>query len=318
MRKRRLAFWSVVFAAFAQGALALELTLPGTARLTFEDRPGLEGYALPIAPYDGSQIPARIFEGLMSKQSWRIEGAGVTPLQLMRPLRAELETAGYRTIFECPDDQCGGFDFRFGTEVIGAPDMVVDLDDYRFLSALKGPPDAPVAAVSLLISRSAIASFVQIIQIAVQGEGALSVAVQGSSPQGTAQEAEPNNLGFEELLDLNGHVALTDLVFKTGSSELGEGPFESLQSLADYLERHPSWKVALVGHSDAVGNLDGNITLSRRRAQSVMQRLIKAYAVSEERVQAQGVGFLAPVASNLTEAGREANRRVEAVLISTE
>jgi outer membrane protein OmpA-like peptidoglycan-associated protein len=34
-------------------------------------------------------------------------------------------------------------------------------------------------------------------------------------------------------------------------------------------------------------------------------------------VSAQGVGFLAPVVSNLTELGRTANRRVEAVLIST-
>jgi OOP family OmpA-OmpF porin len=43
-----------------------------------------------------------------------------------------------------------------------------------------------------------------------------------------------------------------------------------------------------------------------------------ARGVSEAQVASDGVGYLSPVASNLTAAGREANRRVEAVLISTE
>jgi len=55
------------------------------------------------------------------------------------------------------------------------------------------------------------------------------------------------------------------------------------------------------------------VELSRRRAESVRQALIER-GVPAERLEARGVGFLAPVASNATEAGRALNRRVELVL----
>ena len=97
---------------------------------------------------------------------------------------------------------------------------------------------------------------------------------------------------------------------------LGKGPFASVQSLADFLLAHPDISVAVVGHTDSVGSQDINIALSRQRAAAVRQRLIDAYDVDPAQVQAEGMGYLAPVASNLTAEGRELNRRVEAVLLS--
>ncbi|MFC6587568.1 OmpA family protein [Sulfitobacter pacificus] len=55
--------------------------------------------------------------------------------------------------------------------------------------------------------------------------------------------------------------------------------------------------------------------MSRARARSVRQRLIDGYGVSAARLDAEGMGYLAPVASNIDEAGREQNRRVEVVLL---
>ena len=78
----------------------------------------------------------------------------------------------------------------------------------------------------------------------------------------------------------------------------------------------PDMRIALVGHTDTVGSLDGNIALSVSRARSVRQRLIDAYGIAPERLQSQGMGFLAPYTSNTTEEGREANRRVEAVVLA--
>jgi len=74
-------------------------------------------------------------------------------------------------------------------------------------------------------------------------------------------------------------------------------------------------RIALVGHTDTVGGLQGNIALSRERAQAVRQRLIDDYDIAPERVEAEGTGYLAPLATNRTAEGREANRRVEAVLL---
>jgi OOP family OmpA-OmpF porin len=318
------AFIFLVLGLLPALASALEVTLPASARQTAGQDLGVESYALPIAPFDGAEIPARTFEGFLTRQAWRIEGGGVTPLQLLQPLREELKESGYTLLMECADRACGGFDFRFGTDVINAPEMYIDLDDYRFVSAVKGTPEAPEAAISILISRSAAASYIQIIQISVDERADINVAKGGeiiaSTPQG---EAVPvlvvgSSGTIAKQLDVAGHVILTDLTFQTGSSELGAGSFASLEQVASYLRQNSERRIALVGHTDAEGSLEGNIALSKRRAGSVRTRLIELHGVAAAQLSAEGVGYLAPVASNLSKAGREANRRVEAVLISGE
>ncbi|MGH1576590.1 OmpA family protein [Planktotalea sp.] len=302
-------------------ALALDVTLPASARQTAGQDLGLASYAVPIAAFDGGKIPSRTFEGYVTRQAWRVEGRGVTPLQLLQPLRNELTSNGYTVLFECSDRACGGFDFRFGTDVINAPDMFVDLDDYRFISAVHGPSDAPKSAISILVSRSAAAAYIQIIQIAVDERADISVAkgaeLIASTPQSGAIPLAGASIDVAKQLDVTGHVILADLVFETGSSELGAGPFSSLSQIAIYLSESPEKRVVLVGHTDTEGSLEGNIALSKRRAASVRTRLIEVHAVEAAQVAADGVGYLAPVASNVSKAGREANRRVEAVVTSS-
>ncbi|MFB1025868.1 MAG: OmpA family protein, partial [Octadecabacter sp.] len=115
-----------------------------------------------------------------------------------------------------------------------------------------------------------------------------------------------------------GRFILSGLVFETGSAQLGDAIFGSLQDLADYLIANPDRTVALVGHTDFVGSLDGNIALSKRRAGSVLERLATTYDIPRHQLDAQGMGYLSPVATNLTEDGREANRRVEVIITSTQ
>jgi len=93
--------------------------------------------------------------------------------------------------------------------------------------------------------------------------------------------------------------------------------YETLTTLANYLKAQPNRKIALVGHTDAEGSLQGNIALSRQRARAAMQRLIEL-GVPRAQLEAEGVGYLAPMANNLTEEGRTQNRRVEAILTSTQ
>jgi OOP family OmpA-OmpF porin len=67
-----------------------------------------------------------------------------------------------------------------------------------------------------------------------------------------------------------------------------------------------------------VGTLENNIALSRARAEAVRQHLVEALGVDPAQVSATGIGYLAPRATNATAAGREANRRVEAVLLASD
>lgn len=90
-----------------------------------------------------------------------------------------------------------------------------------------------------------------------------------------------------------------------------------LDALVAYLAANPDRQILLVGHTDAVGSLAGNRALSQRRAAAVAEYLRGAGADAAQ-IASEGAGYLAPIASNLTEAGRRANRRVEAVLLPRE
>jgi OOP family OmpA-OmpF porin len=110
---------------------------------------------------------------------------------------------------------------------------------------------------------------------------------------------------------------LDDLAFETGSVTL-EGEYASLRALSDFLSASPGTTIALVGHTDAEGGAEGNIALSRRRAEAARKLLIERHGADPARIETHGVGFFAPLGPNDTEAGRAANRRVEAVITSTE
>jgi len=97
---------------------------------------------------------------------------------------------------------------------------------------------------------------------------------------------------------------------------LGDAGAGALERLAAFLKDQPTVRIALVGHTDSVGSLQPNIALSRSRAAAVRDRLIEIYDIPPAQIEAEGMGYLAPVASNLTAQGREDNRRVEAVLLS--
>ena len=295
----------------------MELDLPESATAQADEYAELDSYDLPLGPYADGQLPVESIEGRVTKQSWRVETQGLTSLQLLAPLRDQLLAAGYDILFECDTLDCGGFDFRFETEVLPAPSMHVDMGDFRFLAARNGPGDH----LGLLVSRSANAGFIQLIRVA---ETTLTTTIttpaanagSGKKPAATETAAPPSDtIG---RLIARGHVVLSDLTFETGSSTLTDGAYTSLAALADFLRENPDRRIALVGHTDAVGTLENNIALSKKRAASVLERLVSDYGAPRGQMTAEGTGYLAPIAPNQTEEGREANRRVEAVLLNTD
>ena len=294
------------------GALAAQvLTLPGNATLEVEETVPLDSYALPTGPWDGAQVPARIIEGEVARQVWRVGAEDLASLQLLRPLRDQLRAAGYEVIFDCETDACGGFDFRFGTDVAPPPAMQVDLSDYRFLSATRSA-EGGERAVSLLVSRTPQAGFVQVIRVVPIGADAPALTA-ADAPAARAPAPAPTGDLAQELTD-TGHAVLEGVSFASGSITLEDTALPALQALADYMAANPDLLVSIVGHTDSEGGLDGNIAISRSRAAAVIERLVADYGVARARLTPAGMGYLAPVASNLDPAGREANRRVEAVV----
>jgi OOP family OmpA-OmpF porin len=287
-------------------ASAFELSLPAGARLISDRSREFDSHALPLAPWDGAQVPVRQVEGRLTRQSWRINSAGLTTLQVFAPLRDQLLASGFETILDCAAPDCGGFDFRFAVEVIPAPDMYVDIRDYRVLSAQRGQD-----VLSLIVSRSSAAAFVQLVHVSPLGSTPATVAT-------TAPAIEPAVQGsFGDALVLEGYAVLEGVVFDTGSTDLAAPDAPSLDALADFLQANPGARIALVGHTDATGALDVNIAVSRRRAEAVRGWLVST-GIDGARIAAEGMGYLAPRASNLTPEGRELNRRVEVILLALE
>ena len=311
---RRSKWLCLLLLLLPQAGQALTLAFPANAEMTAQTQIPLGSQLLPTGPFAEGQVPGLTAEGDVSQQSWRINAAGLTTLQLLRPLREQLQSEGFSILFECETEMCGGFDFRFGISVMGAPEMYVDLADFRYLSARRDSA-AGAEHVGLLVSRSSRSGFVQVTVIGPPGTTPVTAEVTQTIARAVTADLPDD---FVALLEAEGHIVLSDLTFETGSAQLGPGPFASLDRLADYLRANPDRQVALVGHTDSEGSLDGNISLSKRRAGSVLERLVSDYDIPRRQLAAEGMGFLAPIASNLTPEGRELNRRVEVIITSTE
>lgn len=296
---------------------ALELELPSSATLTLERASPVDSFDLPVAPFDGASVPARSMEGRVLRRSWRISSPGLTPLQVITPLRAQLQAQGFDLAFECDAPTCGGFDFRFNIEVLPGPNMYVNISQYRYLTAFSAESDGPRQAVGILVSTTASSSYVQVVSIDENTD--LSVIVPRERPAEREPILAERNLDQSvQMLRQDGRYVLPGLAFAIGTSDLGPGPFPALKELSEFLSTTEGIRIALVGHTDTTGALATNISLSRARAQSVRARLIEVYGVAPDKVDAEGMGYLAPIATNLTDEGRRQNRRVEVVLLNTQ
>jgi len=118
---------------------------------------------------------------------------------------------------------------------------------------------------------------------------------------------------FSNDIRSTGHVAVYGINFDTGKSTIKPESAQAIGEIAKLLKADPGLKIHVVGHTDNVGDVDGNIKLSRDRAGAVLQALVRDHGIAAARLRAYGCGQFAPVASNDTEEGRAKNRRVELV-----
>ena len=286
------------------------MALPATAELAHEETEGATYYSLPVSPWLATRAEMHTAEGALARHVWQVAGHDGNSAQLMAPLRAQLEDQGYQIVFACDATLCGGFDFRFAMDVTPEPAMHVDLGDFSYLVARLEVADG-MEHVGLLTSRGGARGYIHMVRISPAEMTPVGVALSTRSPDG----AEIGDL--RARLAADGTATLGDLSFATGSATLTEGAYASLSDLAAFLADNPDTRVVLVGHTDAEGSLDGNIALSRDRADAVRRYLVDRLGVDPAQLQAEGVGYLAPRANNASTTGRQQNRRVEVVITAT-
>jgi len=109
-------------------------------------------------------------------------------------------------------------------------------------------------------------------------------------------------------------LTLGDILFETGKSTLMPGARRTMNTIAEFLKKHPKRNILIEGFTDTVGSDSFNMNLSRKRAQAVRAALT-VRGVLSERIATRGYGERFPLASNKTEAGRQQNRRVEVTIL---
>jgi len=105
------------------------------------------------------------------------------------------------------------------------------------------------------------------------------------------------------------------LLFAPGSAELKP---ESTKVLIDglmHIKAQPDWLIVVTGHSDNSGTERQNLALSQARAAAVRDWMQRMGEIPGQCFVVQGLGSSQPIASNDSEQGRSANRRVDVRLV---
>jgi outer membrane protein OmpA-like peptidoglycan-associated protein len=152
---------------------------------------------------------------------------------------------------------------------------------------------------------------------------ALAFWCLGASPL-MAQEAS-TEAQIDELLSKldrgesieNLSVNLRDINFQFNSSELTTASHAYLDKVVRFMEQVPNLTLEIHGHSDNMGDPAYNLSLSEKRAESVL-RYLESQGIDAGRLESKGFGMENPLESNATAAGRAKNRRVEFVVIRPE
>lgn len=129
------------------------------------------------------------------------------------------------------------------------------------------------------------------------------------------EKGKPMVMDFQ-LVKVGMSITLRGIYFDFNKATIKPESRPALDDAAKILKENPSIKVEIQGHTDSVGSSEYNLTLSQRRAQSVVDYLVQNYGIEINRLTARGYGKTKPIADNSTAEGRALNRRVEFVILS--
>lgn len=108
-----------------------------------------------------------------------------------------------------------------------------------------------------------------------------------------------------------GKLVTYGIYFDVNKDVVKPESYGTLKEIAAILNEVPDVKVKIVGHTDSDGADAANLDLSKRRAASVKNELVKSFSVKGDRLVTDGMGESQPVAPNDTPANKALNRRVE-------
>ena len=151
------------------------------------------------------------------------------------------------------------------------------------------------------------------------GVGGGAGAIIGNRMDKKAEElAALEAAKVESITDVNGLPGLkitfdSGLLFGFNSTTLSDASKEELKLFAEKITADMIPEITIWGHTDNVGTEEANLKVSTKRAEAVAAYLKKC-GMSKNHMNAQGMSFSMPVASNDTELGKQRNRRTQIII----
>lgn len=108
-----------------------------------------------------------------------------------------------------------------------------------------------------------------------------------------------------------GKISTNGILFDSGSANIKPESMGIIRQIYQVMQQESSMNLKIVGHTDADGGDQANLSLSKSRADAVKNALVNVYNVDGSRLSTEGKGELEPVADNTTPEGKAQNRRVE-------
>ena len=118
---------------------------------------------------------------------------------------------------------------------------------------------------------------------------------------------------FSQTIASSGKYVTHGILFDTDSDRVKPESASVLQMIARVLTTTPDLNVEIDGYTDATGNPQHNMDLSKRRAEAVKNILVSQFSIDAGRLTTGGFGATKPIDTNDTAAGKANNRRVEFV-----
>ena len=277
---------------------------------------GYDSFRLPLGPAvrnaEGEKVPETQadLEGRITRILYRGPSDRST-LEILRNYQSALEGAGFETLFTCGSD-CGN---NFVHLLYGPTEMRIRTTS-NTTSAFDIPQDVRYLAAKIMSGKQIV--HVSLLVAFDNGFGTLSKTpvtlleiIESKSMDTGMVIADAEAIG--KGIDANGHMAIYGINFDTDSAKIKPESAPVLAEIATFLKSRPDLMILVVGHTDNQGAFEYNVGLSSRRANSVARYLTETHGIDSGRMRAEGVGYLAPVATNDTPDGRGMNRRVELV-----
>jgi OOP family OmpA-OmpF porin len=118
----------------------------------------------------------------------------------------------------------------------------------------------------------------------------------------------------EPMPEMMKYCVNLNIIFEIDKATIRPEYGDEVAKVGDFMKKNPSTSAVIQGHTDEVGSDDYNLRLSQQRAESVVKALVADFAIDPSRLSARGYGKTMPVADNATDAGREKNRRINAII----